>query len=229
MRYIRTAFISFGLLFAVAGCTSSENNFFASLWIDVLSSDAPNSENSAQQEPAQQEPAAQFAGTGSSAIIDQEVRLVSWQYSADDGDFPAQFRLASTHDAGLAGESDGVAALEFYTWAAVRGDAFAQLQLGHMYATGQGVAQDLVTAYAWLNLATISLPPGLEHDWTVASREFVARHLRPAEIAEAHRQMGKMVVDGVRAPARTPGDISVETEIHELGFLESVDLFSGHS
>jgi len=130
---------------------------------------------------------------------------------------------------GDVGESDGVAALEFYTWAAVRGDAFAQLQLGHMYATGQGVAQDLVTAYAWLNLATISLPPGLEHDWTVASREFVARHLRPAEIAEAHRQMGKMVVDGVRAPARTPGDISVETEIHELGFLESVDLFSGHS
>ncbi len=224
MRNIRTIFISLVLLFAVAGCTSSENNFFTSLWIDVLSPDAPNSENSAQQEPAPQ-----FAGTGSSAIIDQEVRLESWQYFADDGDFPAQIRLASTYDAGLVDESDDVAALEFYTWAAVRGDAFAQLQLGHMYATGQGVAQDLVAAYAWLNLATISLPPGLEHDWTVASREFVARHLRPAEISEAHRQMGKMVVNGARAPARTPGDISVETDIQELGFLGNLDLVSDHS
>lgn len=224
MRNIRTAFISLALLFAVAGCTSSENNFFASLWSDVLSPDAPDSGNLAQQEPAPQ-----VAGTGSSAIIDQEVRMASWQYSTDDGDFPAQFKLASTHAAGLAGESDDVAALEFYTWAAVRGDAFAQLQLGHMYATGQGVAQDLVTAYAWLTLATTSLPPGLEHDRTVASREFVARHLRPAEIAEAHRQMAKMVVDGARVPARTAGDISVETDIQELGFLESVDLVSGHS
>ena len=229
MRNIRTAFISFALLFAVAGCTSSGNDFFASLWSDVLLPDTQDSANIAQQESAPQ-----FAGTDSaapsdSAKIDQEMRLASWRYSSDDGDFPAQFRRVSTSAADLTSEFDNVAALEFYTWAAVRGDAFAQLQLGHMYATGQGVAQDLVTAYAWLNLATMSLPPGLEHDRTVASREFVARHLRPAEISEAHRQMGKMVVDRVRAPASTTGEISVEADIEELGFLESLDLSSGHS
>jgi hypothetical protein len=153
MRNIRAAVISFALLFEVTGCTFSCNDFFASLWSDVLSPDAPDSGNIEQQ----------VAGIDSvppsdSAKIDHEMRMASWQYSTDDGNFPAQFRLASSREAGLTGESDTVAALEFYTWAAVRGDAFAQLQLGHMYATGQGVAQDLVSAYAWLNLATMSCP-----------------------------------------------------------------------
>jgi TPR repeat protein len=38
--------------------------------------------------------------------------------------------------------------------------AFAQLNLGLLYAAGNGVPQDDVEAYKWLELAFTGLPPG---------------------------------------------------------------------
>lgn len=62
-----------------------------------------------------------------------------------------------------------------------RADAF--YDLGLLYATGQGVEQDLIEAHKWFNLAAAR---GLR--CAVSDREELARDMSPAEIAEAQRQ-----------------------------------------
>ncbi len=44
-------------------------------------------------------------------------------------------------------------AVRWYRAAAEQGYAVAQFKLGLMYATGEGVPEDNVLAYAWMNLA----------------------------------------------------------------------------
>lgn len=193
MRNIRTAIISSGLLFAVAGCTSSGNDFFSFLGN-----------------------AGELPDASSSAAVAKQTHA-------------PRLALAVSHGAVLG--DDSVAAgqgerMENWLHAAESGDASAQHRLGYMYAMGDGVAPDLVAAYTWLNLAAINLPPGLEHDRAVANREIVARLLVPAEIAEAHRRMGEVVPAGAGAPALTAGDISIEVDFQELGFLENIDILT---
>lgn len=60
-------------------------------------------------------------------------------------------------------------------------DAF--YDLGLLYATGQGVEQDLVEAHKWFNLAAAG---GLRS--AAIDREDLARDMSAAEIAEAQRQ-----------------------------------------
>jgi len=48
--------------------------------------------------------------------------------------------------------------VQWYTRAADAGDAGAQFCLGHMYANGEGVAQDYAVAARWY-LAAAGLPP----------------------------------------------------------------------
>ncbi len=227
MRNIRTVIISSGLLFAVAGCTSSGNDFFASPWNDSASPDAPNSAQVDEQARAPRLALTVSHGAvlrNDSGMISQEKHMKSLRQAAEDGDSSAQFKLASAHRIGLAGAPDAEAAVDWYGQAAARGNASAQHHLGYMYAMGEGVARDLVTAYKWLNLAAVNLPPGWEHNQAVANREIVAREMRPAEIAEAHRLTREWMAAGAPAPARTAGDISVEVDFQELGFLDSLDL-----
>lgn len=63
------------------------------------------------------------------------------------------------------------------------GRAEALYDLGLLYATGQGVDQDLVEAHKWFNLAAAR---GLS--CAVSDREELARDMNAAEIAEAQRQ-----------------------------------------
>jgi hypothetical protein len=127
------------------------------------------------------------------------------------------------------GLGDSEAIVAGYGDAAARGNAAAQHRLGYVYAMAEGVERDLVSAYAWLNLAAVNLPPGVEHDRAVANREIVAREMSPAEIAEAHRLIGEWAPGASPAVARTAGDITVEVEFQELGFLENLDHFSDRS
>ncbi|MCH8196944.1 MAG: sel1 repeat family protein [Proteobacteria bacterium] len=71
--------------------------------------------------------------------------------------------------------------------AADRGDASAQTNLGIMYFIGEGMLRDLTRAYMWYDLAASRFPPGAAHDDTVRNRDFVAKHMTPARIAEARR------------------------------------------
>ena len=64
--------------------------------------------------------------------------------------------------------------------AAEQGIANAQYALGLMYENDQGVPKDFVQAYAWSNLAAITLS-GL----ATSLRDEVAEEMTPNQIAEA--------------------------------------------
>ena len=75
-----------------------------------------------------------------------------------------------------------VKAVEWYREAANQGYAEAQYNLGFCYFLGQGVSQDYVQAYKWLNLAAAQ--------GKTKAAEFLnasALHLSPEAIAEAER------------------------------------------
>jgi hypothetical protein len=67
-----------------------------------------------------------------------------------------------------------------------RGDAEAQTYLGLLYANGQGVPQNDVTAYMWWYLVTASQIRGSQKI-AADNRDKVARRMTPAQIAEAQR------------------------------------------
>ena len=86
---------------------------------------------------------------------------------------------------------DGTAAIRHgdYTTAlrlaeplAERGDAEAQYNLGFMYAVGQGVRQDFVRAYMWLDLAAAQGYPD-----AISYRDRVAANMTSDQLAEARR------------------------------------------
>jgi TPR repeat protein len=69
-----------------------------------------------------------------------------------------------------------------YEMAAAQGAAAALFQLGLMYSTGHGVAEDYVLAHKWFNLAALR---GISD-----AREFrgqIAGDMTQAKIAEAQR------------------------------------------
>ena len=72
--------------------------------------------------------------------------------------------------------------------AAEQGDASAQLQLGLLYALGQGVPQDYVQAHKWINLSASRMTPGKEDALDSRSaRDTVAELMTASQVAEAQR------------------------------------------
>jgi TPR repeat protein len=74
--------------------------------------------------------------------------------------------------------------VEPFRAAADRGDAAAMFTLGAMFRDGQRVLQDDVEAYRWMTLATERLT-GESQKTAAESRDRVAGHMTPAQIAEA--------------------------------------------
>ena len=69
------------------------------------------------------------------------------------------------------------------------GDAGAQLNLGLMYDTGQGVPQDYfsISAHAWVNLAA-SRSTDEDRENAVKARDILAARMTPDQLAEAQRR-----------------------------------------
>jgi uncharacterized protein len=63
----------------------------------------------------------------------------------------------------------------------------AQFYLAAMYFKGQGVPQDYVQAYKWLNLAASNYAAGSKHDKAAKARDTLATQMTPAQIAEAQK------------------------------------------
>ena len=76
---------------------------------------------------------------------------------------------------------DYTTARQWYEQAAAQGNASAQHMLGSLYADGKGVPQDYVQAHKWYNLA------GANVDIYAAWRDDLAKHMTPAQIAEAQK------------------------------------------
>ena len=82
---------------------------------------------------------------------------------------------------------DYATALQEFKPLAAQGDPMGQFYLGLMYYKGQGVPQDYVQAYMWIDLAASRFAPGAYQDLAVKQRDIVAAKMTPAQIAEAQR------------------------------------------
>lgn len=69
---------------------------------------------------------------------------------------------------------------------AEQGDANGQDSLGEMYRDGRGVQQDDVRSYMWYSLAAARLT-GDAQNLAVGSRDKIASHMTPPQLAEAQR------------------------------------------
>ena len=93
--------------------------------------------------------------------------------------------IAQDYDAGLkaAQAGDFQTALKEWKPLADQGHADAQHNLGVMYANGEGVLQDNVTAHMWFNIAGAN---GAEFGRD--NREKIERKMTPADISEAQKR-----------------------------------------
>ena len=73
--------------------------------------------------------------------------------------------------------------MRWYRLAAGQGDAYAQYNLGLMYANGKGVTKDTVTAYAWLSIAAAQ-----GDTLAKKAKEFFSKIMTQSQIAEAQKR-----------------------------------------
>ena len=73
--------------------------------------------------------------------------------------------------------------MRWFRLAAEQGDVNAQAYLGAMYDTGEGVPEDAVDAYAWLNIAAAQGNTSAKE-----LKELVAKHMSRAQIAEVQKR-----------------------------------------
>ena len=121
-------------------------------------------------------------------VPQDDAEAAKWfRKTAEQGDAVAQYLLGFLYAEGPGVPQDFAEAAKWLRKAAMQGYAFAQGDLGFMYEKGRGVPQDYVQAHMWYNLAISRFPPGAAHDDAVRNRDFVAKHMTPAQIAEARR------------------------------------------
>jgi hypothetical protein len=118
---------------------------------------------------------------------DFSTALQEWRPLAERGKASAQFNLGQMYFLGRGVPQDYAEALKWHTLAAEQGDGSAQSVIGNMYATGRGVRQDLVRAYMWHALAGESIGDGKFIRDERATRDDVARHLTPEQLAGAQK------------------------------------------
>jgi uncharacterized protein len=100
---------------------------------------------------------------------------------AEQGHADAQYFLGTMYHDGVGVPRDYATAASWYRKAAERWYVMAQGSLGGLYVQGHGVPQDDVLAHMWFILAAVG-------DKTArVSRDFHAKHMTPAQIAEAQK------------------------------------------
>jgi TonB family protein len=114
------------------------------------------------------------------------------QSAAEKGDAKAQIELGLAYENGTGVPVDKPLALQWYQKAADRGQHMAAFSAGLLLygATDkgeEGIKQDLVGAWKWLDIA-IAWAPEMERPIYERARDDAAKKMKPAEIADAQRQ-----------------------------------------
>jgi TPR repeat protein len=73
-----------------------------------------------------------------------------------------------------------IRSVNWYTKSAKQGHAPAQINLGVMYANGQGVLQDYVMAHMYWNIAAVS-----GHKSAIKNRGIVEKNMTSSQLAES--------------------------------------------
>ncbi len=103
----------------------------------------------------------------------------------------AQFKLGFMYYKGRGVAQDYTEAVKWWRRAAEQGFAEALNNLGMMYGNGDGVPRDSVQAHKWFDLAASRHPPGRKRRKSMRDRDFLARKMTSAQIAEAQRLAGE--------------------------------------
>jgi len=120
----------------------------------------------------------------SASGVAQDLKLAAEWYrkAADKGDVAAQLHLAVLYrDGGKGFERDMAQAAEWYLKAADQGDVGAQGMMGTLYSVGQGVEQNYVEAYYWLDLAAAVKGP--KQAQYANYRQMMGAHITADELA----------------------------------------------
>jgi hypothetical protein len=115
-----------------------------------------------------------------------------YRKAADKGDVGGELHLAALYrDGGKGFARDMAQAAAWYRKAAEQGDAGAQGMLGVLYSIGQGVAQDYIEAYYWLDLAAAVKGPNQEK--YAANRQMVGAHITASELDEVQERVAAWI------------------------------------
>jgi TPR repeat protein len=110
--------------------------------------------------------------------------------AAQNGYIAGELRLAAFYRDGAKGcPRDMVAAAQWYRKAADQGDVTAQGILGVLYSYGQGVKQDYMEAYFWLDLAAAVAGP--EQARYAANRQMVGTHITTDDLDVLQERVAK--------------------------------------
>ena len=121
------------------------------------------------------------AGTG--VARDYRVAAEWYKKAADTGAIAGELRLAALYrDGGTDFARDMTQAAEWYRKAADQGDVSAQATMGTLCSMGQGVEQNYVEAYYWLDLAAAVNGPKQAQYATY--RQMMGAHITTDELAE---------------------------------------------
>ncbi len=110
---------------------------------------------------------------------------------AKKGEPLAQFNLGLMYYKGRVAAQDYTKAVHWWRRAAEQGFAEALNNLGMAYGNGDGVEQDYVQAHKWFDLAASRHPPGRKRRNSERDRDFLAKKMTAAQIAEAQRLAGE--------------------------------------
>ncbi len=103
-----------------------------------------------------------------------------------------EMHLATLYrDGGKGFPRDMAQAAEWYRKAADQGDVTAQGTLGLLYSIGQGVPQNDVEAYFWLDLAASVKGP--KQQQYAANRQMVGTHITTTELEDLEERVAKWI------------------------------------
>lgn len=140
---------------------------------------------------------------------------------AEKGEVDAQFLLYLWYYVGNKDVSrDYIEAAKWCRRAAEQGNWSAQISLGGMFHFGEGVPQDYVEAYEWLNLGCAQVTDRATHDLAAQALANLRNEMTPAQIEESQRLSREFV-------ARKEVGASNGANAHPSPLDENVPRFTG--
>jgi uncharacterized protein len=136
--------------------------------------------------------AAAAANEHNAAQAGEEYKQAAEWYrkAAEQGSAAGRLHLAALYrDGGKGFPRDLAQTVAWYRQAADLGDVTAQGALGVLYSFGQGVQQNYVEAYFWLDLAASA--NDANHDKYAANRQLVGTHITADELEEVQDRIAR--------------------------------------
>jgi len=127
---------------------------------------------------------------GDRGVPQDYAKAIDWhRKAAEQGFVDAQSHLGNLYAVGeIVKKADPTEAAKWFLRAAENGVVNAQFQIGIFLARGDGVEQDVVEGYKWLNIASLS-----NHQGAKTARTELLRQMRPDAVTEAQERTGEYI------------------------------------